>query len=260
MNTLVGRLAIGLGIMAVICAIAVYTTRTHVARRLQEALWADYVSQIEAIHDGRQEHLVLYSSAYLEALLSRKEILPRIRSISITADLSGNDWHALKQLPSLQSLSLYDSSNADNLFAGLVGMEAVERLHIKGAGLSDQGLAYIAKLPKLERLTILGEPVSDTGIGYLADHASLQFLELSNTHITNEGVALLKRLPNMRQLILEDDRKTGSRLDGGALRHLKELRGLSRLELRGGWASHADVEELRTALPSVDMRVESGEP
>jgi hypothetical protein len=72
--------------------------------------------------------------------------------------------------------------------------------------ITDAGVAHLAHHPKLKSLWIGvledRSPISDAAIPHLATIQGLEELDLQHTSVTPPGLAPLKKLPNLKSLML----------------------------------------------------------
>jgi hypothetical protein len=64
-------------------------------------------------------------------------------------------------------------------------------------------------------------------------------------------------LPKLRSLTLFREAFREVTLTDEGLAHLQGLTGLEKLNISGGWASDAAIEDLRMALPNCDISTEA---
>jgi internalin A len=116
---------------------------------------------------------------------------------------------------------------------------------------TDDGMKSLAALKKLKTLKVSGGSpgVSDQGLAYICAIPSLEHLELFNTRITDQGLSSLKNLPNLQSLILCHSPNGRTQFTTAGLQDLKALTKLKKLNISGGLATDAAVNELRKALP-----------
>ena len=96
-----------------------------------------------------------------------------VQSVTLRPAVTAAALEQLKQLTSLQSLSL------------------------NGRDVTDAGLAHLKALTNLEVLGLDGTRISDPGLPYLTGLSNLRYLHLRGTAISDAGLAQLKEaLPN----------------------------------------------------------------
>lgn len=184
---------------------------------------------------------------------------------------------------SADSVQLTDAGLAK--FTALRNLKSISLFHPSFGmkGFDGSGFATFKDLPKLERLTIAGTPFNDRGMAAVAQIKQLQTFRTWHTYQTQVGNSELKKLPQLKSLWLgqrlrhydgtsnaaslddatfdvlvqlkglETLQLDEARLSLAALKRLKELPSLKRLELTRIDIPAADVEALRAALPDVKI-------
>ena len=127
-------------------------------------------------------------------------------------------------------------------------MSQLRSVSLDGAPITDAGLDDLKGLVELETLNLDNTAVGDAGIARMARFARLEHLSLDNTRITDAGLVHLAGLTRLRSLFLQKTAIT----DAG-LTHLKGLRRLDELWLYDTRVTDAGVNDLRKALPKVDV-------
>lgn len=136
------------------------------------------------------------------------------------------------------------------------GLEAVEKLELPGAKVTDKGIAVLSKFPRLtsvnitstqvtnegikvfasmpllEELALSGTKVTDVGVASISDHPSLKSVRLANTAITDESLAMLDKMANLEVLDISYTPVTGAGFE--KFRGNKKLRVL--------YAQHSGIQ------------------
>jgi hypothetical protein len=174
-----------------------------------------------------------------------------------------NEW-AQKQLAQLRSgdsdsVHFYDTHGTDEILKSFQGMSQIRKLGFELTDISADGLEILAKLSNLQELLLYGgrPNVDDDDLQFLAGHANLNTLQLVNTEVTDHGLRVLATLPSLRAVELHRDSFRHKTLTDAGLHSLRVLQKLEHLDISGGWASEAAVEELRAALPNCQITTES---
>ncbi|MEM9800237.1 MAG: hypothetical protein AAGA20_07925 [Planctomycetota bacterium] len=95
---------------------------------------------------------------------------------------------------SLISLSVADSDFNDDDAPHLIGLEALERLDLSGAKITDRALESIGRLPiGLRALDVSDTSITDEGLVWLAFLESLEALDVSGTSVTDTAVVQMPR-------------------------------------------------------------------
>jgi hypothetical protein len=151
-----------------------------------------------------------------------------------------------------KAIYLYDCIETDRLLERLVDVPEVEEVRLDLTDVTDDGMKSLAALNRLKSLTIYGgrPSVGDRGFSCTKTISSLEHLELINTKVTDQSLPFLKDLPNLRSLVLFHEARRGPTFTDAGLMDVKVLTKLRTLNVSGGWASDAAVEELHQALPN----------
>ena len=215
--------------------------------------------------------------------------LKELKSLTLYGQCKGLTDETLPHLAGLTKLEELGTDGIQVSDAGLAKLTAMISLRSLSffhpsfvmKGFDGSGFAALKALPKLERLTIAGTPFDDKGMAAVAEIKQLRDFRTWHTYQTQAGNESLTKLPELKSLWLGQRLR---RYDGGsnaaslddstfnvltklktlealtldearlslaALQRLKELPRLKKLELRRIDIPAADVETLRTALPSV---------
>ena len=135
-----------------------------------------------------------------------------LRDIAIKS-VSDRRLAELRQLPQLQSLSLYEPQSGDIGLESLTALPSLNSLFIDDCKYTDEVLEALPELPLLERLTVH----ECTGFG-------------------DENFYCLHRLPNLKYLHIEGQLPLGD----FALEHVSQLTRLESLSLRTRWEDVTD--------------------
>ena len=100
-------------------------------------------------------------------------------------------------------------------------------LRLSSTNLSDEDMKYVAKNKVLRQLYLNSNPVGIKGIRYLTSLRFLKVLDLGNTKCDARAIAELRRLPNLEELHLHNNKK----IDDSAAEVASSLVGLKLLDL-----------------------------
>ncbi len=195
----------------------------------------------------------------------------------------------IARLTSLKELEMLGTDGAQLTDAGLKQLTALTNLHsaaffhtsFRMEGFTGVGFGHLKACPKLERLTVAGISMGDEGFAAIATITQLRDFSTWHTFQTEAGNAAIAKLPKLQSLkigqrlprpgvkapSLSDvslptlaGMKTLENLKIGeahftleALRALKSLPKLKKLELFETDLPAADVETLRTELKGVTI-------
>ena len=123
-------------------------------------------SQLQKIRSGETDSLYPGSPAAFDVLLAEPLTASRVTHVHFTdTNFSYEDYSQIAELPNLEEVSLYATSNTDAITLELSSLETVENLGFYETDLSDAGLAQIqsAALKKLS-LQFYGDQISDRAI------------------------------------------------------------------------------------------------
>ena len=150
----------------------------------------------------------------------------------------------------------YSTFNTDELVAQFAGMPEIEYLVFELTDISNAGFQHVADLPNLKKLVLYGGRTHH-GLELLRGHQSLEKLELINIDVTDRGLAVLKTLPRLVELYVYRNSSRQKFLSDAAKEQLRELSGLRKLTISGGWMSESAVDELKTDLPNCEIKTET---
>lgn len=217
--------------------------------------------------------------------------LTDLKSLTLFGQCKGLTDETLSYLSGLTKLEELGTDGIQVSDAGLAKFTALSSLRSLSffhpsfgmKGFDGSGFAALKALPKLERLTVAGTPFNDKGMAAVAEIKQLRDFRTWHTYQTQAGNESLAKLPELRSLwlgqrlrrydggsnaaslddstfdvltklkTLESLTLDEARLSLAALRRLKELPHLKKLELRRIDIPAADIETLRAALPNVAM-------
>ena len=154
----------------------------------------------------------------------------------------------LKRLTNLKWLDLSASPVTDAELSYLKGLNNLSGLALSGTQVTDAGLVHLTGLTNLNYLDLEGLQVTSTGLEHLKGLTKLNYLHLAGTLVDDAGLVHLKGLTALSRLNLSDTQVT----DAG-LAQLNGLANLTVLELEDTQVTGASVNELKQALPSLDI-------
>ncbi len=195
------------------------------------------------------------------------------------------DLAQLECLPRLQVLIFRGPLVTDEGLSHLKGLSGMKELTVDNLGMTDAGMAHLKGLHDLERLSLYECRVSDAGLVHLEHLKNLTALRLVGTHVTAEGVNRLSQaLPNLKVSgsgfpsapeekgaiaeltelgalfrCYQSSGKVwtvffyGPEVTDASLVPLRELRDLKQLTLNSTRVTAKGIEELRAALPALEV-------
>jgi hypothetical protein len=150
----------------------------------------------------------------------------------------------LRRFKKLRILRMRGAYITNAGIAELGTMTALETLELFYPFIGDEGASHLSRLSNLRKLTITDAQLSDTGLRFLEPLQNLQDLTLKNVPITSAGLVHLELLPKLTSLSLK-----GSLVDQNGIESLAKLKGLKNLDADGPKMSRGDIAALRMAMP-----------
>jgi len=145
-------------------------------------------------------------------------------------------------------IDLHQTRTTDGDVTALRTLKNLHELNLYGTGVTDAGLATIGRLVSLQSLYLNDTAVTDAGVQLLQGLTNLGDLGLSQTRVTDEGLRYLKSLTNLHDLAL-----SGPLITDAGLVYLKDVKNLKHLILNHTQVTANGVQELRKALPRVQV-------
>lgn len=150
----------------------------------------------------------------------------------------------LRGFKKLRTLRLRGAYVTDEGIAGLGAMTSLETLELFYPFITDESLVHLSRLVNLRKLTITDARLTDKGLEFLESLQQLQELTLKNVPITSAGLRRFSAASRLTSLNLN-----GSLIDENAIAFLAKLKGLRELEVDTRKISTADLAALRMAMP-----------
>lgn len=223
------------GLLAAVTLICVWFGWNVERKRRHQAI-------IAAIHDLGGEVVYERPPNALDDLLYGPNDPIEVNLISRSA--SDATVSQLRQLTKLRRLRMRGAYVTDTGMADLGAMNTLETLELFYPFITDNGLKHIENLTRLRKLTVTDARVTDDGLTWLAGLKDLDELTLKDLKITSAGLVHTQRLTKLTKLTL-----TGFPLDDDAVQVLQNLKSLKTLDLRGSKVSFEARTALRRALP-----------
>ncbi|HIF31900.1 MAG: hypothetical protein ABGX22_28090 [Pirellulaceae bacterium] len=120
--------------------------------------------------------------------------------------------------------------------------------HLRGRGLTDNGLVHVAALKNIVWLNLSNTKITDAGLGHLKNLKKLRWLHLEKTEIGDEAIGNLASLPNLEYLNLYATKITD--------KSLERLRGCTKLKRLYVWqtdVTDSGVARLEKRLPELTI-------
>ncbi len=182
---------------------------------------------------------------WLRPVLGDKSPGEVVRVRFLGAKVTDADLAKVAGLAELQSLAFEGTPQlTDQGMMHLTRLSKLQRLSLRGTGVTDAGLANLSGLTELQHLSLGGTRVTDSGLVHLTSLKRLAWLWLDKTQVTDAGLDRLTNLTDLEVLVLDETRVT----DAGLIR-LAGFTKLKWLNLDRTRVSDQGVRDLQKALP-----------
>lgn len=153
-------------------------------------------------------------------------------------------------------ISFFGKPVKDEDLAYLVGFPDLLRLDLIDTEITDARLVHLKALTKLEALDLGYSKITDAGLVHLKGLTSLKELNLGGREdrrnaILGDGLVHLENLTKLEDLLLNRTELTDS-----AVVHLKEMKTLKFLAVRGTDLSAKGLNDLQKSLPRTRFLIE----
>ncbi len=145
-------------------------------------------------------------------------------------------------------IDLHQAGATDADMEELSGFTQLRSLNLYGARVTDAGLRHLSGLTSLQTLYLNDTGVTDAGLQHLKGLTQLKVLGLNQTHVTDAGLAALGNLKTLTDLTL-----SGGQITDRGLLQLRTQRSLKHLLLNGTSVTQRGVDELKRAIPDVQI-------
>jgi hypothetical protein len=178
----------------------------------------------------------------------------KITRLSLISKATDSTLALLKHLPDLQTLDLSFTSIGDEGLAHLSDRVNLKHLNLSRTRITDAGLKHLRDLTNLESLDLsMNAPtvarIKGPGLAHLAGMLRLTDLRLDMSFgIDDASLAYLKDLRALKSLNLES-----TKVSDAGLIHLKGLTKLTKLNLQQTKVTAQGVQELKKALPKIEI-------
>ena len=113
------------------------------------------------------------------------------------------DLKQVRDMPKLETLSLYANNITDAGLAHLKGLTNLQSLDLIRTQITDAGLVHLKELANLQYLVLMETQITNAELIHLKGLTKLQSLDLRGTQITDAGLVHLKGLTNLKSLGLD---------------------------------------------------------
>jgi Leucine-rich repeat (LRR) protein len=171
--------------------------------------------------------------------------------LAANKNVSDESIKILKEFPELSNVDVSRTALTDVGVSQLKELKKMWKLSFEGVQLTDAGLVHLKDMSGLSELFLSQTQVSDVGLAELRPLKKLHVLKLNHTKVTDAGMQELSQLPCLTTLELR-----GLPVTDRGLRKLVVLKDLKMLTIdRGNEVSEACLEELKSALPGLTIKV-----
>ncbi|PQO26149.1 hypothetical protein C5Y96_22140 [Blastopirellula marina] len=193
--------------------------------------------------------------------------LKNLESFMINGSVLTDDgYQHFTAFPKLTKLSIFHPSRKLEGFNGsglahLKAMPQLRSLTFAGATAGNEALEAVGQLTQLESFREWHNTETSDGLKHLAKLTNLKSVRLGQrlpnwgketpASFNNDSIAVLAKIPSLESIEL-----TEARLNYDAVAQLKDLPNLKMLIISQVDISEADVEKLKAAMPSVEIKWE----
>lgn len=193
--------------------------------------------------------------------------LKDLESIMINGSvLTDEGYRHFTAFSKLKKLSIFHPSRKLEAFNGsglahLKAMPELDSLTFAGATAGNEALEAVGQLTQLESFREWHNTETSDGLKHLAKLTNLKSVRLGQrlpdwgkdtpASFDNDSIAILAKMPSLESIEL-----TEARLNYDAIVQLKDLPNLKKLIISQVDVSEADVEKLKAAMPSVEIKWE----
>jgi hypothetical protein len=211
---------------------------THAEARMNS--WATFKWRAEGIVGKEQQGS---GALPLDPKVAQDRLIARIKKAGGTVTAPTIDTKTV-----ITGIDLHRTKITDADVVMLKDVTTLTTLNLYGTRITDAGLASLSGLTNLRVLHLSDTAVTDASLGSVQKLTTLTELGLNNTHITDEGIFALRKLTNLQSLAL-----SGRQITDQGILNLKGLRDLKHLTLQDTSVTAAGVDELKKALPKVQI-------
>jgi hypothetical protein len=229
--------------------------------------------------DGKMSALVFDGAKITRPALALLKKFPEVQQLSFRFTTAHDmDFAVLKELPNVESLSFHSTFLHDQGLECLAQSMKLRKLELTWTLSTPAGLANLKGLPELrtlalERLKLEGPDAAQlSGLTQLEDLSirwgsmdagtvkavakltNLKRLAFLEADLEDAWAAPLQELTNLETLTIDSGR-TKTKTTDALLPHLKGLKKLKTLNLRGTQVTESGVAELQKALPEAKIAV-----
>ncbi len=198
----------------------------------------------QRISDAAARLINLGATVRLDPTALAQTSLLDLRDISDTAK-------AAQHIPALGKVAMVHltaQQTTPALIASLKSLPSIALLNMTVTGLTDAHMEQIGTLTNVEELSLMQASIGPDGIKAMAGMTGLKKLNLRAAKISDAACAQLDKLASLKTLDLSDTAVTGE-----GIARLKDLKNLVTLRLKNTQVDQAAIDDLRTALPRLNI-------
>jgi Leucine-rich repeat (LRR) protein len=173
----------------------------------------------------------------------QEQFIAHIKALGGTVTVDAQHPHG-----PVTGIDLHGSPVTDTDLEGFPDLPELRTLNLYGTRITDIGLQSVSSWSRLQTLYLNDTAVTDSGLQHLQSLRALQRLGLSQTQVSDEGLLKLRGLSQLTDLSL-----SGARITDQGILHLRDLHSLRHLMLSGTRVTAGGVEDLKRALPNIEV-------
>lgn len=154
----------------------------------------------------------------------------------------------------VEEVDLSEVKGTDGIVEIVSQLSTIQRLVVKGKGITDGAVRYLTHLTELRMLNLESTSLTDEGVGSLRALEELECLSLKGTRIGSAALRRIADLPALEELDL-----AYTAIDDQALVYLADCEHLEYLDLTGTKVTPEAIEELQQRLPDCSIITDEDE-
>jgi hypothetical protein len=171
---------------------------------------ASMMTQVEQIKRGEVKCFVQPDPALVDELLADPECAAKIDELYLGGDVSDERLGRLRELPNLRCIVMLFAYKPEIFLERLQGMATIEELTLEHSYPSGHGIQCIKSFPKLKSLCLPLERDTTGDLSGIKNHPSIEQMVLVRPYCDEQLLSLLKSLPRLHSLTIEDPDEQGA--------------------------------------------------
>ncbi len=210
------------------------------------------------------EHVYIDNTDKMDAIIKELINLRGLKKLTLGTGLTDNGLIQLKNMQSLQALTIGPSRITGKGIAALAEISSLRVLQLHQATLaSEDDWMAIGKLSALQSLSLryLRSEVTDAHISHLSGLQFLKYLSIdafvikdrkaiSSLNVTDSGLRCLSKLKSLEHLTLR-----GAKITDEGIQQLSQISTLEHLDLVGCDVTEDGLQRLKKKLPAIRWRL-----